>query len=320
MALIEKTMTLDEAMEMGIEAFARKDLKSAHMLFKAVTDAAPDDSEARFYLARILNLTGKVAEADAEFDRAVADGLHEDYVDYYNGVRALREKRYADAERLADAILARDPDDDDARMMGVRALAMQNRWEDAAAKYGRQAAEELADDSFGKNALIHPFAISRIMEKFSADKRKEVDEKLIQPNAKLTVLLKKVPADWVHSIAAHLGFPKRRKVADAIADVAGALATADGLRKAIADLSADERAALRFLLDQGGVASRQAFSRKFGDDKEDSYWVGEHPPTSTLGRLRDRGLVFVGRAPSAVGRGYALVVPAEEREELRKLV
>ncbi|MBI3948584.1 MAG: hypothetical protein HY321_21910 [Armatimonadetes bacterium] len=70
----------------------------------------------------------------------------------------------------------------------------------------------------------------------------------------------------------------------------------------------------------GGINPRQAFARKYGDDREDSFWVREQKPKSVLGRLRDRGLVFVGRAPSIVPRGLALVVPAELRAPLAELL
>ncbi len=76
-----------------------------------------------------------------------------------------------------------------------------------------------------------------------------------------------------------------------------ALQDPDTLAGLLSTLHPRDRRGLEVLLATGGVQAARAFERRFGDSSEDGYSWSIHPPTSVLGRLRARGLCFVGRAP-----------------------
>ena len=294
--------------------------------FEAIARAVPDDAEARWWLARCLNMVGRREEADARFQEAVDLGVHRSRVEYYQAVRALTEKRPAEAEELARSAktAALEIGDHylmaDAQVVGAKAAILQGHWQEARETYGGDAAELAARQLYGKSGLVLPYDVDRMTERYSEEERKRVNEKPINPKATLDALLKALPADWIHSIAANLGLPQARKVADARAGVVAALSDRERLARLVAGLAGEEQDALRFLLASGGIMARQNFSRRFSDDRGDSFFVREDPPESVLGRLRDRGLVFVGRAPAAIPRGLALVVPAPLRAPLTELL
>ncbi|MBC7083460.1 MAG: tetratricopeptide repeat protein [Firmicutes bacterium] len=74
------------------------------------------------------------------------------------------------------------------------------------------------------------------------------------------------------------------------------------------------------ILDRGGWAKLSALTRRFGSMEGDGFWWEEIPPRSTLGRLRRKALVFVGRAVVEGRRYKVAVIPVELREDLAELL
>jgi len=60
------------------------------------------------------------------------------------------------------------------------------------------------------------------------------------------------------------------------------------------DLTAEERAALRYVLDAGGLVPWDEFSQRYDDDWEESQSWNHHQPETVMGRLRVRGLLVEG--------------------------
>lgn len=77
---------------------------------------------------------------------------------------------------------------------------------------------------------------------------------------------------------------------------------------------ADVRAALRYVQDAGGWCKLQALTRRFGTLDGDGFFWDESPPSSTIGRLRLRGLLYVGRAVIEGKRHKVAVIPADLRD------
>lgn len=84
----------------------------------------------------------------------------------------------------------------------------------------------------------------------------------------------------------------------------------------IEDLSAEERQALRMVLEHKGTLSWQAFCNQYGDDMEESPYWHYHQPKTVMGRLRVRGLLAEG----IVDGELIVAIPVELREVLGKLV
>jgi hypothetical protein len=78
------------------------------------------------------------------------------------------------------------------------------------------------------------------------------------------------------------------------------------------------RQALRFLLQQGGVAKLSVLTRRFGAMDGDGFWWEERPPASPAGRLLCLALAFVGRMPLDGRRYKVVVVPPEPRAVLAR--
>lgn len=83
----------------------------------------------------------------------------------------------------------------------------------------------------------------------------------------------------------------------------------------VSDLDAREHAALRDLLDRGGLMPYDAFTQTYGKEDERPY-LEYHAATmkSVLGRLRARGLLFVG----TIGGRVIVAIPRELRPLLRE--
>jgi len=115
-----------------------------------------------------------------------------------------------------------------------------------------------------------------------------------------------------------LGSAYTRKKAELSQYLADRLADAASLASIVADLNDAERAALRDLLDHGGVMDWQAFADAHGDDLKESPYMefGARDRKTVMGRLRVRGLLFEGTADGRL----IIAIPRELRPLLSKTV
>lgn len=111
------------------------------------------------------------------------------------------------------------------------------------------------------------------------------------------------------------GWTTLRK-AKLIAEITAALEDRDNLERIVADLTDDERAALRRVLERGGSMSWQDFDARYDNDLEESRYWDWHEPETVMGRLRLRGLL----AEATVDDELLIVVPAEVRRPLREIL
>jgi len=129
--------------------------------------------------------------------------------------------------------------------------------------------------------------------------RAEEDNKAIRVNLSLTTALNRIPAKWLDAAcqANQLTLqgasrPNRRaKVAALVA----ALTSEEALRRCVIALPPRARIALRQVIDNGGWMRLADLTRDFGAMDGDGWFWDEAPPTSCLGQLRHRALLFVGR-------------------------
>jgi hypothetical protein len=151
--------------------------------------------------------------------------------------------------------------------------------------------------------------------------REEQEGKPITLNSTLSAALNKCPVQWIDGICLCVGLdPKaQRKKKDRVKAVVSHLGDPDVLRAVVTSLSEQGQHALAFLLEKGGWVKIGSLTRKFGTmDDVGWFWDEKEPPTSPLGQLRVRGLLFVGKAGIS-GRNYTVaVVPRDLREPLRE--
>ncbi len=146
-----------------------------------------------------------------------------------------------------------------------------------------------------------------------------VESKPLPLNTGLAPALNKLPAHWIDAIAlAHnILEPGKRKAKTE--QIVSRLTDKKCLADIVSDLPQDGRKALDYVVNNGGWIKHAQFSRQFGSDSAESWWWIENPPASVPGKLRSRGLLFVGTAILENRRHKVVVVPLELREILQAM-
>ena len=129
-----------------------------------------------------------------------------------------------------------------------------------------------------------------------------------------------MPNHWLYNICDSFGLERCRLRRDREKLIASSLARVAVLKKAIAELDEAEQELLRYLLERGGWARLNAVTRKFGAMEGDGYYWLDEEPESPLGYLWSCALVMVGRARLESGSARVVVVPADLREKLARIL
>lgn len=154
------------------------------------------------------------------------------------------------------------------------------------------------------------------LERYPDAFREEAEEKRISLEVSLAAALKGIPVQWLNAAATlHQVAPTRLRK-DRERSLAAALRDPAVLHAALAAEEPQVLTALRFLLEQGGWSKLQGLTRRYGTQDGDGFWWDEDPPTSTIGRLRLLGLLYVGRAMIGGKAHKVAVLPTDLREPL----
>jgi len=155
-----------------------------------------------------------------------------------------------------------------------------------------------------------------VMDYLTRQWREEQEQKPLNLNSQLSAALNKCPAPWINGICKRLGLSTRGKQKDKVRQIVAQLTDAAQLERIVRALPRDSQEALAFVVAEGGWVKIGQLTRQFGASGEDGWFWEERPPTSLLGQLRGRGLLFIGKA-GIDGRNYTVaVVPKELREPL----
>jgi len=154
---------------------------------------------------------------------------------------------------------------------------------------------------------------------FEDSLREEIENKKIPLQATLKRGLKNMPNEWLLNLSNHLGLDRQRR-RDRENKIAACLMNQKVLAKVVKDLGQVEKELLRYLLQQGGWARLNAVTRKFGRMAGDGFYWDEEDPSSPLGLLWSRALVFIGRAVIDNRSTKVAVIPLELREKLMELL
>lgn len=122
----------------GVNLYQQRQFAAAESEFRRMLSVQPGDARTRLYLARTLVEMGRVPEALAEIDRALAAQTDPE-IQFQAGsiVRELAERRFADLERLA-------PDSAAVRELAGRQFEQQGRLPEALREYRSAIVKEPA--------------------------------------------------------------------------------------------------------------------------------------------------------------------------------
>jgi tetratricopeptide (TPR) repeat protein len=115
--------------------------------------------------------------------------------------------------------------------------------------------------------------------------------------------------------ALDLKLPSAIRKAELVDLLVESLADPEVMEQAWTGLTNEEREALRFVLDRGGMVPYDEVSQEYGDDLDEYYYWYYRKPETTIGRLRLHGLLFEG----GHGDEVVLVIPTEVKRVLEFL-
>jgi len=162
-------------------------------------------------------------------------------------------------------------------------------------------------------ALQEPDSGLYILAQRSRQYRERRRKRSIPPDASLRQCLERLSRESLVATAQTYSVPYvALRKEPLIQRLVEAITDPDRLREAVAALAADERQALRDVLDAGGILAWDEFTARYGNDVEDSQdWYYALPET-LMGRLRLYGLLSDG----TVEGQRVVLIPQELRELL----
>jgi len=135
--------------------------------------------------------------------------------------------------------------------------------------------------------------------------------KPITLSTKLVVALNQLPTEWIDGIATCWQRPEKVVRKERIQDLVEFFSSEEGFLEVSATLSQQERQALKMVLEGEGSIRYSRLTKAFGDETGDAYYWSEQPPRSLIGRLRYKGLLYIGMATIASRRFKVAVIPKE---------
>lgn len=147
----------------------------------------------------------------------------------------------------------------------------------------------------------------RVFFSFQTSQYENASSISLNINSKLQSCLSKIPTEWVNAIAMFWKRPAVRIKRERIKDISSFLLDVNSAPNIAMKISKTEKQILRMILDNNGYVQYGKLARNFGGEDDDSYWWTEKPPQSTIGQLRYKGLVCVGKAP-VKSRNYKIAL------------
>lgn len=123
--------------EAGKKAFAEKDYVTAEAKFRQALEKAPDNNDARFFLARTLDAEGKKEAAMAEYRRVLEKEPDHAKANYYLGRLLYQAQKYGEAERHFRKSTTADPQFAPAQYSLGLAQEKQGKTAEALKAYGK---------------------------------------------------------------------------------------------------------------------------------------------------------------------------------------
>ncbi len=160
--------------------------------------------------------------------------------------------------------------------------------------------------------------------------RDAFDARPIDIETSLDAALRTLPMHWLEAMCdAHGVAPRGKRRAtrhERVESITRILRNQDGLACCVLELLPEARAALRRVLQHGGVMRLNMLERDFGMITGDGWMWDELPPVSIIGELRRIGLLFVGtslltqKGKPAMRPSRVVVTPKDLREPLKRIL
>ena len=152
-----------------------------------------------------------------------------------------------------------------------------------------------------------------LFSSFENDKLKKIENIPLRRVSTLKSILNKYPANWIDWMCMDYGLTERLKK-DKIRLIEAKII--NDLPQIVLNLPEKSKDALAFCIEQGGVV-KYGRLKKYDDDM-DFFWTED--PVSTIGLLRQKGLMVVGKMVFGDRRYKVAFIPVEIREELKSLL
>lgn len=182
------------------------------------------------------------------------------------------------------------------------------------------------DDFDAESALLTTELTDEFVRYLSEQWRIDEEGKSINVNLTLAAALSSMPAIWADAACrAHRIHLRGRARHDRRAKITALLShlnDAAMIVRCVRNLPSHSRAALRRIIDNGGWMRLADLTRDFGGMDGDGWFWDEAPPRSSLGELRRRALLFIGKTGTTkLGkpgkRAFKVaVVPADMRSAI----
>ncbi len=153
-----------------------------------------------------------------------------------------------------------------------------------------------------------------LMSAYENDGLKKIESILLRRSSSLQSILNKYPHHWIDWMCEHYGLKERLKK-DKIQRIENKIV--NDLPQIILKLPEKSREALAFCIKQGGVVKYGQL--KEYDDDMDFFWK-EEKPVSTIGMLRQNGLMIVGKMVFGDRQFKVAFIPGEIREGLKSVL
>jgi hypothetical protein len=149
---------------------------------------------------------------------------------------------------------------------------------------------------------------------YENDQLKKIESIPLRRVSSLKSILNKYPAHWIDWMCKDYGLKERLKK-DKVQRIETKIV--NDLPQIVLKLPKKSKEALAFCIEQGGVV-KYGRLKKYDDDM-DFFWKEENP-VSTIGMLRQKGLMIVGKMVFGDRRFKVAFIPVEIREGLKSVL
>jgi hypothetical protein len=153
-----------------------------------------------------------------------------------------------------------------------------------------------------------------LMSAYENDWLKKIESILLRKSSSLQSILNKYPYHWIDWMCKHYGLKEKLKK-EKIRGIKNKIV--NDLPQIVSKLPEKSKEALAFCIKQGGVVKYGRL--KDYDDDMDFFWKDEKP-VSTIGMLRQKGLMVVGKMVFGDRQFKVAFIPVEIREGLKSVL
>ncbi len=161
---------------------------------------------------------------------------------------------------------------------------------------------------------IPTFEIDTLMRTYEDSKLEELEDITLRDSTALRTVLNKYPARWIDHMCKHFGIEARLKK-EKVEMIVEKLV--NDMPRIISTIPEKSKEVLALCIDNGGVV-KYGTLRDYDDDFT-LFWKKERP-VSTIGLLRMRALLLVGKMSIGERRYRVAYVPNEIRDGLRQIL